>query len=90
MNIIEDVSNFGTYTFIGKGGELILVNAHSGGGGWDAVTVIIVNGGECSRSHSNGHARGWIVSGTACVSRAVHGNNTVSASGASRLIVVGN
>ncbi len=62
-------------------------------GVWEQTVEIFVNGAKCGRDHGNSHERtyGSIASANAsCIARAIKGNNAVSASSTSRLIVIGN
>lgn len=91
LNIIVHVANFGTYSFNAKGGELIMVNANGyASGGHDALVAITVNGFSCGRSQTNGHARAWgVYTNAFCAIPASKGNNTITASGTTSLIIIG-
>lgn len=91
LNIIVNVANFGGYSFNAKGGELIMVGSTGfASGGHDATANITVNGSSCGTSQTNGHQRAWgVYTNAFCIISAKQGLNTITASGTSRLIIVG-
>lgn len=68
-----------------------MVNANGyASGGHDASAAITVNGVSCGRSQTNGHERArGVYTNAFCVITASVGSNTITASGSTRLIIIG-